>query len=158
MCNHFLTLVNLLSIITHQPSSQHQVMPYHDGDISLRHQEWRTWTELKLKITGLPPQVGTLSVYELLCQYGEILRIDLLEDNRGHRTGTAFIVFAPPPQIAFWLNRQQFRFVDDGRIYTLTITAEDKTRSFVFRSPVENRLFRERMVCGTTRIRVLYTD
>ena len=102
---------------------------------------WQTWTELTVRVTGLPNEVGTLSLHELLRNEGSIMQIDLMEDARAQRTGVAYVTFRPPPARAFWLDKvkRQFRLKSDsgGMVYTLHISLEPMKRNFLHPSPVK---------------------
>lgn len=105
------------------------------GRPSLNHADnWTTWTEISLKLCGLPDQIETLDVYHLLHEEGNISRIDLLEDNRGNKTGEAFVDFCPPPPDAFWDRLDVSEMEEQWK--RLTISLVSRRRNFTHPSPV----------------------
>jgi len=112
---------------------------------------WQTWTELTIRVTGLPNEIGTLSLHQLLRNEGSIRRIDLMEDARAQRTGVAYVIFCPPPLRDFWKDRveRQYRLESDagGMVYTLHISLEPPKRNFMHPSPVKAKTsYPERIV------------
>jgi hypothetical protein len=54
--------------------------------------EWKSWPELKVKLTQLPFKVTTWDIYRLLERYSNIVKIDILEPVR-YNAKTAFVTF-----------------------------------------------------------------
>lgn len=112
-------------------------------------EDWRKWVELKVRITGLPAVVGTLSLYQLFGGHGNIIKIELEEDRNAKRTGAATVVFCPPPREAIWLRQHAVMLDNDPfkRPYLLQLSLEARTRTFEHSSPVsKHRKYRERLV------------
>lgn len=124
----------------------HRPSPGAQRDPGLRSESvaWQTPTELTVRVSGLPSEVGTLSMHELLRNEGTIMRIELLEDERAQRTGVADVTFQPPPVRAFWCDKinRQFRLKSDPEalIYTPHISPNPMKRNFWSPSPVNKEI------------------
>jgi len=101
---------------------------------SPRPQDWQHWTELTVKLTGVPLQAGTLDVYQLLSAHGYIHQISLEETRTGDRSGEAYITFCPPPHEPFWVDWEPQEVKWKG----VTIVPQHQKRSFWHRSPVDS--------------------
>lgn len=63
---------------------------------------WRTWPELTVALSDVPPNVETGDLYRVFAAYGgEIIHVEILDDARG-RSHMARIRFSPVPSRAFW--------------------------------------------------------
>lgn len=117
--------------------------------------KWREWVEVKVKISKLPRWVTTLDMYKMFKSFGQILRIDVL-DNRNRLDTEAFIVFSPPPKQTFWdVASLSVRCTAAGldKTYCLELELQDQQRSFNHRSPVNpNHSYPERIVLGAESI------
>jgi len=114
-------------------------------------EDWRSWGELSVRITGLPPFVTTANVYETFSDFGAIIRIQIDTDRSGSRTGVATVAFSPPPSIAFWDQSEGFkiRYPNSPRDWNLEVSLCDKKRSFEHPSPVSSeKMYPERIVCA----------
>jgi len=110
-------------------------------------QDWQHWTELTVKLTGVPPQAGTLDVYQLLSAHGYILQISLEETRTGSRSGEAYIIFCPPPHEPFWVDWEP----PEDKWQGVAIEAQHQKRSFRHRSPVDSvKTYPEHQVSCTT--------
>lgn len=97
-------------------------------------QDWQHWTELTVKLTGVPPQAGTLDVYQLLSAHGYIQQISLEETRTGSRSGEAYITFCPPPHEPFWVDWEP----QEAKWTGVAIQPQHPKRSFRHRSPVDS--------------------
>lgn len=101
-------------------------------------EEWRKWTELTVRVKGLPPFVKTIEIWHLLCSEGEISRIELHEDSSAVRSGEASVTFMPPPAKAFWdESSHDIEVAEPGRkplMYTLDMFLQYPKRSFTYTS------------------------
>ena len=55
--------------------------------------DWTKWVELGLKISGLPPSTTTRDLYRCFSKEGNIVLIELYENTRSEREGTACVRF-----------------------------------------------------------------
>ena len=55
--------------------------------------DWTKWVELGLKISGLPPSTTTRDLYRWFSKEGNIVFIELYENTRSQREGTACVRF-----------------------------------------------------------------
>ena len=55
--------------------------------------DWTKWVELGLKISGLPPSTTTRDLYQCFSKEGNIVLIELYENTRSEREGTACVRF-----------------------------------------------------------------
>jgi hypothetical protein len=97
-------------------------------------QDWQHWTELTVKLTGVPAQAGTLDVYQLLSAHGYILQISLEETRTGSRSGEAYVTFCPPPHEPFWVDWTP----QEAKWNGVALEPQNQKRSFRHRSPVDS--------------------
>ena len=57
------------------------------------HNDWTQWVELSVKIFDLPPVTTTRDLYKGFSQEGNVVVIQLYENSRGERDGTAVVRF-----------------------------------------------------------------
>ena len=55
--------------------------------------DWTKWVELGLKISGLPPSTTTRDLYRCFSKEGNVVLIELYENTRSEREGTACVRF-----------------------------------------------------------------
>ena len=55
--------------------------------------DWTKWVELGLRISGLPPSTTTRDLYRCFSKEGNIVLIELYENTRSEREGTACVRF-----------------------------------------------------------------
>ena len=55
--------------------------------------DWTKWVELGLKISGLPPSTTTRDLYRCFSKEGNIVLVELYENTRSEREGTACVRF-----------------------------------------------------------------
>lgn len=65
-------------------------------------------TRLRLRLTGLPPRTSTLDIYENLCRYGTIVKINLFETREGFKSTKAEVDYQPAPSQTFWTSSLHF--------------------------------------------------
>lgn len=58
-----------------------------------REDDWRSRPELRLKIFGLPHDITTHAIWACFARHGTLSQIEILEDSRGLREGTAMVTF-----------------------------------------------------------------
>lgn len=68
---------------------QHQL----NGAVARRQDDWTTWIELGVKVTGLTQKVSTRDLWKAFSNEGSIVTIELYEDSRGNRDGKGLIRF-----------------------------------------------------------------
>src|SRR5690606_11239485 len=69
---------------------------------SMGDSNWRTWSELKVKLHDIPSGITTWDLYRVFEEEGgEIESVEIFE-NTGGRGLTAWVRFIPPPSRAFW--------------------------------------------------------
>ncbi|KAI1803487.1 RdRP-domain-containing protein [Daldinia bambusicola] len=66
--------------------------------------QWSSWTEISLRIRGLPPTTTTFDLWSHFKSEGNVVFIELFEKNDGSRDGHARVCFSPPPIKQFWDN------------------------------------------------------
>ena len=71
------------------PYQQHQ----NNGAVARRQDDWSTWIELSVKLSGLTPNVSTLDLWKGLSKEGTIAIIELYEDSKGNRDGKGVVRF-----------------------------------------------------------------
>ncbi|KAI1499999.1 RdRP-domain-containing protein [Biscogniauxia marginata] len=64
--------------------------------------DWSDWEELSVRIKKLPAQTRTFDLWRHFETFGNIVYIDISEDEHAARTGTALVRFSPPPSQPFW--------------------------------------------------------
>lgn len=114
-------------------------------------ENWRQWTELTVRVKGLPPSVKTVEIWGLLHSEGEISRIELHEDSNGQRSGEASVTFMPPPAKAFWQEGSHAIQVAQPDLkplmYTIDMFLQSPKRSFTHTSPANAKVrYPENMV------------
>lgn len=122
-----------------------QPVPIRRGRPVLRRDDdWRSWQELSVRVTGLQPSVTTLALHKCFATEGSISAIDI-QESRGGSELAAVLTFCPPPANAFWERAQN----DSLRIDLLP-----KKRSFLHPSPIDpSRSYPERMRLSAEVIR-----
>jgi len=96
--------------------------------------DWRNWSELTVRLTRVPPQAGTLDLWNLLNHNGWIKSISLEENNEGNRNGEAFITFCPVPAKPFW----ETWISEDRKWNGVRTEKQNRKRTFRHRSPVNS--------------------
>lgn len=111
-------------------------------------EDWRSWCELSVRITGLHPNATPAELYGLFSLYGSIVRIQIDIDHYGTRTGVATLTFSPPPSFAFWeTEKVSLRFENSRVEWPLEMKLLDKKRTFEHPSPVNSKkMYQERTV------------
>lgn len=134
-----------------QQFPKHRGIAFQPQRLLHQSEEWRQWTELTVRIQGLPPSVKTIEIWGLLRREGEISRIELHEDSNGQRSGEASVTFMPPPAKAFWQEgSHDIEVAEPGRrplTYTLDMFLQSPRRSFMHTSPANEAVkYPEKMV------------
>ncbi|KAI4149277.1 MAG: hypothetical protein LQ341_001368 [Variospora aurantia] len=110
------------------------------GAVARRDDDWKTWAELRLKVVNLPTTISTQELWASFKRHGTVTQIEIIEDNRGARVGTAArVTFRPPPQWPFWAVEQFFVNLRRGsRIDRIAVKLylEQPRRTFFHPSPV----------------------
>ena len=79
-----------------------------------QNEEWRQWAEVKVRLTPLPVDITTLELYSVFSPYGTVIKIDI---DRNSKRSATYVVFSPPPQMAFWEMAQAIRSPWGGKFY-----------------------------------------
>ena len=97
---------------------------------------WRSWVEVKVKVSGLPVGTTTLQMFRAFKHQGYILRIEIL-DRQNSVDVEANIVISPPPAKAFW-EAASFQFPVEklASCCPVLLELQDQHRPFFHRSPV----------------------
>ncbi|KAL8835144.1 MAG: hypothetical protein Q9170_003449 [Blastenia crenularia] len=109
--------------------------------VARREDDWRSWVELRLKVAGLPPDITTQELWASFSRHGSVTQIEIFEDSRGARDGSARVTFGPPPQNAFWTTIIPF-FVNlrRGVRAAVRLFLENPRRTFYHPSPVNKQI------------------
>ncbi|KFY18653.1 hypothetical protein V493_08438 [Pseudogymnoascus sp. VKM F-4281 (FW-2241)] len=119
-------------------AQQQPAGPRLDGPVLKTKQPWQTWTEVTVRICQLPPTVTTWDLFKCFEREGSIVFIELHENGRGVREGSARIRFSPPPNTDFWTRDPITIRVESPEMseYIIKATIEGKKRSFEIQSPI----------------------
>ncbi|XP_044721658.1 RNA dependent RNA polymerase domain-containing protein [Hirsutella rhossiliensis] len=63
---------------------------------------WRTWSELTVKLDGLPLGVTSEHLWAMFSSYGNISWMEISAQDQGRGPVSAKIRFEPPPKLDFW--------------------------------------------------------
>ena len=94
--------LNLLALDSPSKYKRSHSRPHHNQDYVVRpafgfsrrvQDDWTKWVELGLKISGLPPSTTTRDLYRCFSKEGNIVLIELYENTRSEREGTACVRF-----------------------------------------------------------------
>ena len=58
-----------------------------------RDDDWTTRPELRIRILGLPSDITTYTLWTSFSRHGAVSQIEIFEDSRGLRDGSARITF-----------------------------------------------------------------
>ncbi|KAL8833369.1 MAG: hypothetical protein Q9176_008015 [Flavoplaca citrina] len=102
-----------------------------------RDDDWTTRPELRLRILGLPSEITTHTLWTSFSRHGAVSQIEIFEDSRGLRDGSARITFSPPPLEPFWQRIQPFR-IRWGAAMSIPVqlSLEAPRRTYYHPSPV----------------------
>ncbi|KAH0543787.1 hypothetical protein FGG08_001969 [Glutinoglossum americanum] len=100
--------------------------------------DWREWVEVSVKIWGLPLTMSTLDLWRIFNVSGSLDMIEIFENKRGLRDGSARIRYRPPPRSAVWEEVPFMLKGLDGDTIELGLSLEEKKRSFLAPSPVNH--------------------
>ncbi|KAH0562963.1 hypothetical protein GP486_002476 [Trichoglossum hirsutum] len=117
--------------LSHSRKRQNLPIPVPQGD-------WREWVEVSVKIWGIPLAMSTLDLWRIFNGYGRLDMIEIFENRRGLRDGSARIRYRPPPRYDFWLEVPFILKGPDGETTTLGLSLEERKRSFISKSPVNH--------------------
>lgn len=67
--------------------------PARPAEVVRREDDWTTRPELRLKVLGLPPDISTRALWDSFSPYGAVSQIEIFEDSRGMRDGSARVIF-----------------------------------------------------------------
>ncbi|KAL8783976.1 MAG: hypothetical protein Q9213_004227 [Squamulea squamosa] len=106
-----------------------------------RDDDWATRPELRLKVFGLPTDINTRALWDCFSRHGAVSQIEISEDSRGMRDGSARVSFSPPPVQPFWQLIQSFRLKwRDGIQIPVRLLLEPPRRTFFLPSPVDTSI------------------
>ncbi|KAL9029678.1 MAG: hypothetical protein Q9196_002102 [Gyalolechia fulgens] len=108
--------------------------------VARRDDDWRTWAELRLRVTGLPPDITTQELWACFSRHGSVNQIEIMEDSRGVRDGVARVTFCPPPQRPFWGIDPFFVNLRHGIRAAVKLSCEAPRRTFYHPSPVNKQV------------------
>lgn len=121
------------------PSNKHRghthIAPPRTPGAAREADNWRLWTELTVRLSGLPKRAGTLDLHNLLSPYGYIQSINLEENDEGSRNGAAVVTFCPPPNEPFW---GRWPPNNDTKWARVRIQKQHRKRTFRHPSPVNS--------------------
>jgi hypothetical protein len=60
----------------------------------LKNDDWKSWAEIAIRISNLPPKIETLTIWNEFHEDGVLESIDIHENNNGTKTETAVIRFS----------------------------------------------------------------
>ena len=92
----------------HHHHSHQQRSPLHSYQKPILNDNnaWRSWSEVKVKVigapSGLPSDTATAHLYDLLAQYGTIVKIEIVGGTTDMSPRVAYVLFNPPPKEPFW--------------------------------------------------------
>ncbi|KAI5922317.1 RNA dependent RNA polymerase-domain-containing protein [Camillea tinctor] len=82
--------------------------------------DWSDWESLGVRINRVPPYATTLDLWRHFSHYGTVVYIEISENQRDIRTGTALVRFSPPPSKAFWNAPIKFNIQGQETIINVT--------------------------------------
>lgn len=106
--------------------------------------EWQKRTDLTLRIRNVHGNTTTYDLYRNFKNHGEIVFIEIFQDQTGARDGGAKIRFSPPPAQAFWLKTEGYAITSaDGKEgYVVRLMAEEpRNNNFLVQSPIRKTIF-----------------
>lgn len=62
-------------------------------EVVRREDDWTTRPELRLRVLGLPPDISTRALWDSFSPHGAVSQIEIFEDSRGLRDGSAKVIF-----------------------------------------------------------------
>lgn len=73
-----------------KPSPRTAVRP---AEVVRRDDDWTTRPELRLRVLGLPTDINTHALWNSFSSHGAVSQIEIFENNRGLRDGSARVTF-----------------------------------------------------------------
>ncbi|KAL8655096.1 MAG: hypothetical protein Q9226_003172 [Calogaya cf. arnoldii] len=120
------------------PQKPHPRPTLRPTEVVRRDDDWTTRPELRVKVQGLSPYVNTYALWISFARHGAVSQIEIFEDSRGLRDGSARITFSPPPVEPFWQRIQPFRVEwGAGNSIPIQLFLEAPRRIFYHPSPVD---------------------
>ncbi|KAI1334703.1 RNA dependent RNA polymerase-domain-containing protein [Xylariaceae sp. FL0016] len=111
-----------------------QPQPYHA--LNLR-ADWKDWSELTIRVSGVPVHAGTVDLWYHFKRYGRIASIEIDEDNNWARKGSAIVRFSPAPKKKCWGESIMVPFGDDRLPVNVKLLSPREKRSVVSPSGVK---------------------
>ncbi|KAI8959704.1 RdRP-domain-containing protein [Daldinia sp. FL1419] len=71
--------------------------------------QWSSWSEIGLRLRGLPTNTTTFDLWSYFKRHGEIMLIEIFERTDGSPEGSGRVRFSPPPLRHFWDNVMTLR-------------------------------------------------
>ncbi|KAL8679212.1 MAG: hypothetical protein Q9186_004509 [Xanthomendoza sp. 1 TL-2023] len=102
-----------------------------------REDDWTTRPELRFKVSGLPKDITTHALWASFSCHGTVSHVEIFEDTKGARDGSARVTISPPPPLPFWQTIQQFYVIwRAGTKVPVRVYLETERRTFQHPSPV----------------------
>lgn len=105
---------------------------------------WREKHSLRLYIRNLPSKITTHLIYKNFEKYGNIVRINILENREGGRSSEAEIEFEPVPKEDFWKHYVPF-YSNEERHDLRVIISKYQPERLQIESPVTKQQYPERI-------------
>lgn len=101
--------------------------------------EWSHWPSVSVRLKGLQLSTTTYDIWRSFHTHGELVLIDIFENETGKRDGNARIKFSPPPREPFWVRYRETGYMikvdDSGSGYKVQILFEETQRNQVSKVP-----------------------
>ena len=107
--------------------------------------EWQKRPDFTVRMRTINPNTTTYHLYQSFKKHGEIVRIEIFQNQNGVRDGGAKIRFAPPPAQAFWKTSQHPIISPDGSGEYIVHVSEEPLRikTYLVQSPIRKSIFYE---------------
>jgi RNA-dependent RNA polymerase len=107
--------------------------------------EWQKRPDFTIKMRTIHPHTTTYHLYQSFKKHGEIVRIEIFQNQNGVRDGGAKIRFAPPPAQAFWKTSYHPIISPDGNgEYVVNVSEEPlRNKTYLVQSPIRKAIFYE---------------
>lgn len=104
---------------------------------------WQKRPDCTIRIRNLHRNTTTYELYLNFKRHGEIVWIEIFQDQTGTRDGGAKIRFSPPPAHAFWVKTQGYaiKSADGKDEYVVRLHHEERSRDFRVQSPIRKMIF-----------------
>ncbi|POR32573.1 RNA-dependent RNA polymerase 1 [Tolypocladium paradoxum] len=120
--------------------------------------EWRKWSELSVRLDGLPLDVTTEQLWGWFSPEGAIVWMDIFDQVKGRSTVSARIRFEPPPKRAFWsggsfkVQHPSTRHFPNGLTIQSTLLREAPRRRLINSNTSHQREYPIKMTVGLQQL------